>query len=197
MCRRVKLSKFRHTGTIDAWLNQGQHDSPEQTVKSKFADYFALFLDDITHNIHARFDVYTVDDHLLSKLFLKSPHEGIGNYFTDDEIVQMKAEWPGFKVAMRAHAEESPIALYSYTLRNKSTLQKFPNFCLLIEFMMTISISTASVERIFSIMNLIKNCQRTSMGLQTLNRLLNVKFNTPPPGMLESNITARVVEDFV
>ena len=67
MWRRVKLSKFRHAGTIDAWLNQGQHDSPAQTVKSKFADYFAPFLDDITHNIHARFDVYTVDDHLLSK----------------------------------------------------------------------------------------------------------------------------------
>ena len=123
-------------------------------MKSKFADYFAPFLDDITHNIHARFDVYTVDDHLLSKfqimhpanwpkflnaqlglpnadtphsldpletlrsygnekleqLLLKSPHEGIGNYFTDDEIVQMKAEWPGFKVAM--NAEESPSALY-------------------------------------------------------------------------------------
>ena len=97
-------------------------------MKSKFADYFEPFLDDITHNIYARFDVCTLDDQLLSKfqimhpgnwpkflnaqlglpnadtphsldpleslrrygnekleqLLLKSPYEGIENYFTDE-----------------------------------------------------------------------------------------------------------------
>ena len=61
---------------------------------------------------------------------------------------------------MRGQAEESPINLYSYVLRNKPIVEKFPNLCLLIEFMFDISVSNASVERIIAIMKIIKNSQR-------------------------------------
>ena len=98
---------------------------------------------------------------------------------------------------MRGQAEESPINLYSYVLRNKPIVEKFPNLCLLIEFMFDISVSNASVERIIAIMKIIKNSQRLCLGQLKLNNLMNIKFNTPPPGMLESDVTARVVEHFL
>ena len=50
-------------------------------------------------------------------------------------------------------------------------------FMALIEIMMTISMSTAVVERGFSHMNIVKSSTRTLLGNDTLNNLLEIKLN--------------------
>ena len=87
----------------------------------------------------------------LEQLLQRSPHKGIGDFFTDEEIQQIKTEWPAFKVQMRAQAKEAPITFYSEILRSSPMVENFPNLALLIEFMIGISISNASVERIIAI----------------------------------------------
>ena len=52
---------------------------------------------------------------------------------------------------MRAQAKEAPITFYSEKLRTRPMVENFPNLALLIEFMIGISISNASVERIIAI----------------------------------------------
>ena len=55
--------------------------------------------------------------------------------------------------------------------------ESFKKFMALIEIMMTISMSTAVVERGFSHMNIVKSSTRTLLGDDTLNNLLEIKLN--------------------
>ena len=59
----------------------------------------------------------------------------------------------------------------------KENPESFKNFLCLIKIMMTISLSTAVVERGFSHMNLVKSSTRTLLGNEVLNNLLEVKLN--------------------
>ena len=49
----------------------------------------------------------------------------------------------------------------------------------LIKIMMTVSMSTAVVERGFSHMNLVKSSTCTLLGNDTMNNLLEIKLNGP------------------
>ena len=53
------------------------------------------------------------------------------------------------------------------------------HFLPLVEIMLTISMSTAIVERLFSHMNNIKDSTRTLLGNTNLNNLLEVEVNGP------------------
>ena len=53
----------------------------------------------------------------------------------------------------------------------------FKNFLSLVKIMMTISMSTAVVERGFSHMNNVKSETRTLLGNEALNNILEVKLN--------------------
>ena len=57
--------------------------------------------------------------------------------------------------------------------------KNFINILPLIEIMLTLSMSTAIVERGFSHMNNIKDSTRTLLGNNNLNNLLEVKINGP------------------
>ena len=61
----------------------------------------------------------------------------------------------------------------------KESPDNFKNFVSLIKIMMTISMSTAVVERGFSHMNLVKSSTRTLLGDEALNNILEVKLNGP------------------
>ena len=59
----------------------------------------------------------------------------------------------------------------------KESPDNFKNFVSLIKIMMTISMSTAVVERGFSHMNQVKSSIRTLLGNEALNNVLEVKLN--------------------
>ena len=53
------------------------------------------------------------------------------------------------------------------------------HFLPLLEITMTLSMSTAIVERGFSLMNIVKSATCTSLGNNSLNDLLDIKINGP------------------
>ena len=59
----------------------------------------------------------------------------------------------------------------------KESPDNFKNFVSVIKIMMTISMSTAVVERGFSHMNQVKSSTRTLLGNEALNNVLEVKLN--------------------
>ena len=68
-----------------------------------------------------------------------------------------------FKIRMKDFAirnDKGPIAFYRHFLTSQALSAQFFGIQLVVIFMMTIAVSKAGVERIFSIMNLIKTSRR-------------------------------------
>ena len=94
---------------------------------------------------------------------------------TKEEMRLIPREFPAFKIYAVKLRSSKPDMFYRHILKEKP--ESFKNFLCLIEIMMTISLSTAVVERGFSHMNLVKSSTRTLLGNEVLNNLLEVKLN--------------------
>ena len=113
--------------------------------------------------------------HLLNRLV---------NHFapilTKEEVAAAPAAWTAWR-AFKIHVDQ---------LRTTSPKEVFKNLLLappqslkcilpLLEIMLTISMSTAIVERGFSHMNIIIGVTRTRLGSETLNDLMEIQINGP------------------
>ena len=94
---------------------------------------------------------------------------------TKEEVRLIPREFPAFKIHAVKLRTSKPDMFYRNIL--KENPESFKNFLSLIKIMMTISLSTAVVERGFSNMNLVKTSTRTLLGNDVLNNLLEVKLN--------------------
>ena len=86
-------------------------------------------------------------------------------------------EWLAFKMHVRNLRTSDPKLVFRDLLRLPPN--NFIHILPLIEMMLTLSMSTAIVERGFSHMNNIKDSTRTLLGNNNLNNLLEVKINGP------------------
>ena len=96
---------------------------------------------------------------------------------SDEEIEAIPREWQNFKLHVRNLRTSQPKVVYRDLLIGQP--KNMIHFLPLVEIMLTISMSTAIVERGFSHMNNIKDSTRTVLGNDTLNNLLEIKINGP------------------
>jgi hypothetical protein len=130
-----------------ARIQRGDMQHPQETVQQILLSLVGGFLDDLKHNLLVRFGPYTHPGCLLSKfqifhpknwpvhdedmlraygneqlkeLLLKSPNEGIGDFFTTEEIRLIRNLWPLFKVTIKHQAlsNNSPLEFYQYFFRS-------------------------------------------------------------------------------
>ena len=94
-----------------------------------------------------------------------------------EEVEAIPREWQAFKMHVRHRRTSDPKAVFRDLLVRPPA--SMVHFLPLVEIMMTISMSTAIVERLFSHMNNIKDSTRTLLGNKNLNNLLEVKVNGP------------------
>ena len=94
---------------------------------------------------------------------------------TEEEVEGVVKEFTSFKVHVTKLRTSSPKIVFRDLLLMPPESCK--NFMALVEIMMTISTSTAVVERGFSHMNIVKSSTRTLLGNDTLNNLLEIKLN--------------------
>ena len=94
-----------------------------------------------------------------------------------EEAEAIPREWQAFKRHVCHLRTSDPKAVFRDLLVRPPA--SMVHFLPLVEIMLTISMSTAIVERLFSHMNNIKDSTRTLLGNKNLNNLLEVKVNGP------------------
>ena len=96
---------------------------------------------------------------------------------SEEEINTIPRDWLAFKMHIRKLRTSDPKEVFRDLLQLPP--KNFINILPLIEIMLTLSMSTAIVERGFSHMNNVKDSTRTLLGNNNLNNLLEVKINGP------------------
>ena len=96
---------------------------------------------------------------------------------TEEELEAVPMEWINFKLTVSKQRTSDPIDVYWNLLAIPP--KGIRHFLPLLEIMMTLSMSTAIVERGFSHMNIVKSATHTSLGNNSMNDLLEIKINGP------------------
>ena len=96
---------------------------------------------------------------------------------TEEEKELAVNEWLNFKLHVRHLRQEELRVVYRDLLIQQPLSMK--HFLPLVEIMLTISMSTAQVERGFSHMNIIKRSDRTKLRNDSLNNCMEIKINGP------------------
>ena len=125
-------------------------------------------LDEISYSINADLITYGTEE-------ISSLSEHFSVLLTDEQVQCIKDEWVPLRLRMSKHRNSPTLEFYKDILKSG----KFPNISILIEMMMTLSVSTSEVERGFSNMNINKTYLRTQLGQYTLDDLMNVDINGP------------------
>ncbi len=102
---------------------------------------------------------------------------------TEDEQTSIKAEWVALKSRISPRARNTRSGkdvLDVYTDILRIAPSNLDNIAILIKLMMTISVSTAVVERGFSALNRLKTSLRSTMSQECLRSHLMISINTPP-----------------
>ncbi len=97
-------------------------------------------------------------------------------YFSQDEAARMLKQWPDLKVAVTGHKKLKPVEVYQNLLAAQP--EELQAILLLVELALTLSPSTAGVERGFSAMKQIKSSKRSRMNASTLSDLMRVGAST-------------------
>ena len=96
---------------------------------------------------------------------------------TKEEVAAAPGAWTAFKIHVDQLRTTSPKEVFKNLLLGSP--QRLKCILPLLEIMLTISMSTAIVERGFSHMNIIKGVTRTRLGSETLNDLMEIQINGP------------------
>ena len=99
------------------------------------------------------------------------------NHFPDDIQDAIIEEWLPFKLKVVKRRTSEPLEVYCSLLLSKPV--GFTNMLRIVELMMSLSLSTAKVERGFSEMNIEKNEKRTRMNQNTLQSLMIINTDGP------------------
>ncbi len=126
--------------------------------------------------------------------------EHYSDLLTDQEKSDgtLKGEWCALKSRLREPATQmrtSQDVLKSYSAILRVAPDNLANISTLVKIMMTISSSTAIVERGFSALNRIKTPQRATMSQECLQNLLMVSLNTAEVGEFDAD--TRIVHNWM
>ena len=107
--------------------------------------------------------------------------EGETNVSTPDvEEDNAKAEWKFFRrVLYKEFKELSMTELYGKLLTDDTIKAAFPNIVSLASFAITLPVTTATVERSFSDMKLIKTRLRNRLGEESLDQAMRICIEGP------------------
>ena len=108
---------------------------------------------------------------------IQSILQQFASVLTEEELEAAPMEWMNFKLAVSKQRTSDPIDVYGNLLALPP--KGIRHFLPLLEIMMTLSMSTAIVERGFSHMNIVKSATHTSLGNNSMNDLLEIKINGP------------------
>lgn len=92
---------------------------------------------------------------------------------------EVHSEWMTFRTLLAKKPEESTTQQLKELITNDMLVTMFPNLCKIASIGLTIPVSTASVERSFSQMKLIKTRLRNSLSEGTLTQLVRIAIESP------------------
>ncbi len=98
--------------------------------------------------------------------------EHFSDYFTDEEARAILKQWPALKVAVAGQKCQKPVQVYENLLAARP--EDLQAVLLIVQLALTISPSTAGVERGFSAMKFIKNNKRSRMTSSALSDLMRI-----------------------
>ena len=96
---------------------------------------------------------------------------------SEEDVDAVPREWLDFKLHVIKLRSSEPKSVYKDFLM--APPHHIRHLMPLVQIMMTLSMSTAIVERGFSHMNIVKNSTRTLLNNNTLNDLMELKINGP------------------
>ena len=106
-------------------------------------------------------------------------------------------EWKRFKTYVKANFEDKLVRneadakrIWKHVLLYK--IKDFPNLCLLVQMIFSISGSNSATERSFSILTLLLTDRRTKLAHDTIRMLLSIKINDHLWGEQEYNIGSQL-----
>lgn len=106
-----------------------------------------------------------------------------GDEYTKQPVIptspEIHTEWKTFRNYMARKPEEDMKAQLKELASNKMLVTMFPNLSTLANVVLTIPVSTASVERSFSQMKLIKTRLRNRLGERSLSSLMKIAVESP------------------
>lgn len=97
---------------------------------------------------------------------------------SEDEVKLIPYEWQTLKVQVSMQRQYHPLTVYSSILQRKEESVK--NIGVLISLVLTISPSTASCERLFSSMNMLKSSIRTHLTQENLQNQIRIVVSGKP-----------------
>ena len=104
----------------------------------------------------------------------KSLCQYYSDVLTEDEVKLAQDQWQTLKVQVSMQRKYHPPAVYSSILQRQDSLMHIST---LLSLLLTVSPSTASCERVFSQMNLIKTSLRTILTQENLQNQIRVVVN--------------------
>ena len=92
---------------------------------------------------------------------------------------EVKAEWKTLKHYLAKKTQEDMASQLHELVTNETLISMFPNLNTLASICLTIPIETASVERSFSQMKMIKTLLRSRPGEKSLSHLMKIAIESP------------------
>ena len=198
--RMLKLSEMKHSPSecISTIVHGFEHEGIllRGPVEPELKQLHKRIIDSAIDQIDLRFkalqqsplsDFAVLDyrqwPHDKTKLALygKEKLESLVKHFTpvltEEEVNFIPREFADFKVCVSKQKATKPNVVFRDMLLMPPESCK--HFMSLVQIMLTISMSTAVVERGFSHMNIVKSSTRTLLGNGTMNNLLEIKLNEP------------------
>ena len=158
-------------------LHQGMLDSAITNIDQRFSGLQKPPLSDFAVMNYTLWPYDLKELATFGKEKIKNLVEQFAPLLSKDEVEAIPMEWQYFKMHVHHLRTSDPKAVFR-DLLVRSPMSMI-HFLPLIEIMLTISMSTAIVERGFSHMNNVKDATRTLLGNKNLNNLLEIKINGP------------------
>ena len=106
---------------------------------------------------------------------IKSLCQYYNDVLTEDEVKLAPDQWQTLKVQVSMQRKYHPLAVYSSILQRQE--ESLMHISTLLSLLFTVSPSTASCERVFSRMNLIKTSLRTRLTQENLQNQMRIVVN--------------------
>ena len=158
-------------------LHQDMLDSAIKNIDTRFSGLQKPPLSDFAVLNYGRWPYGLKDLAAFGKVEILNLVEHFAPLLSEEEVEAIPREWQDFKLHVHHLRTSDPKAVFRDLLVRPPT--SMIHFLPLVEIMLTISMSTAIVERVFSHMNNVKESTRTLLGNKNLNNLLEIKINGP------------------
>ena len=175
-------SKLKLKGSLSEFTD----DNDIQTLLTKTAQYILDRFSDLNKPPLSLFSVfdfkswpYSLPDlSTYGNTEIKTLCQEYSAILTEDEISCIPSEWQKFKIQISKQRQSHHLDVYPSLLQRKD--ESLKHICVLVDLLLTISPSTASCERLFSSMNLVKNPSRTRITQDNLQHQMRIVVNGEP-----------------